>query len=172
MNYQYEHSIDESSNRQARQMSDFSLEFPQLSDSLAGPEVHRQERDGGAHVHGHGGGGRSGVRNQRQHQEERGERQAGGTGVAPGGLSNPPTEDGSYNFNFSNDDGTSRQESGAPSSVSGSYSFITPEGQLVEMQYTADELGFHASGSHMPTTPPPPPHVQRLLDHLAKVNGF
>merc|ERR1719153_1936064 len=75
MNYQYEHSIDESSNRQARQMSDFSLEFPQLSDSLAGPEVHRQERDGGAHVHGHGGGGRSGVRNQRQQQEERGEQE-------------------------------------------------------------------------------------------------
>ena len=74
-------------------------------------------------------------------------------------------------FSFSNDDGTSRQESGAPSSVSGSYSFITPEGELVDMQYTADENGFHASGSHMPTTAPPPPHVQRLLDHLAKVNG-
>ena len=40
------------------------------------------------------------------------------------------------------------------------------------MQYTADEFGYHASGSHMPTTPPPPPHVQRLLDHLAKVNGL
>ena len=72
---------------------------------------------------------------------------------------------------FSNDDGTSRQESGAPSSVSGTYSFITPEGELVDMQYTADESGFHASGSHMPTTPPPPPHVQRMLDHLHKVNG-
>ena len=52
--------------------------------------------------------------------------------------------------------------------VTGSYSFLTPEGELVEMQYTADENGYHASGSHMPTTPPPPPHVQRLLDHLAK----
>ena len=74
-------------------------------------------------------------------------------------------------LSFSSDDGTSRQESGAPSSVAGSYSFITPEGEVVDMQYTADENGFHASGSHMPTTPPPPPHVQRLLDHLAKVNG-
>ena len=72
---------------------------------------------------------------------------------------------------FSNDDGTSRQESGAPSSVSGTYSFFTPEGELVDMQYTADEFGFHASGSRMPTTPPPPPHVQRMLNHLAKVNG-
>ena len=74
-------------------------------------------------------------------------------------------------FSFSNDDGTSRQESGEPSSVSGTYSYITPEGELVDMQYTADENGFHASGSHMPTTTPPPPNVQRLLDHLAKVNG-
>ena len=74
-------------------------------------------------------------------------------------------------LSFSNDDGTSRQESGAPSSVSGSYSFFTPEGELVDMQYTADEFGFHTSGSHMPTTPPPPPHVQRMLDHLHKVNG-
>ena len=65
---------------------------------------------------------------------------------------------------FANDDGSSRQEVGNPASdamlVSGSYSFITPEGELVEMQYTADEFGYHASGSHMPTTPPPPPHVR------------
>ena len=27
--------------------------------------------------------------------------------------------------------------------VSGSYSFFTPEGELVEMQYTADENGFN-----------------------------
>ena len=55
--------------------------------------------------------------------------------------------------------------------VSGSYSYYTPEGELVEMQYTADENGYHASGSHMPTTPRPSRAIQRLLDHLAKVNG-
>jgi len=175
--------------RQARHSSDLSLEFPQLDESFSGPDVLRTERDGGSHgsAHGRRGGRRNNrlqqqqQQNQRQNnqqsfreedlQEDRGGRQSGATGPALGVLSNPPTEDGSYNFNFSNDDGTSRQESGAPSSVSGSYSFITPEGELVDMQYTADEFGFHASGSHMPTTPPPPPHVQRLLDHLAKVNG-
>merc|ERR1711874_430239 len=118
-----------------------------------------------------GGRLRQQQRQDRRFQEERGGRQTGGTGLALGVVNNTPTQDGSYNFNFSNDDGTSRQESGAPSSVSGTYSFFTPEGELVDMQYTADEFGFHASGSHMPTTPPPPPHVQRLLDHLAKVNG-
>ena len=48
-------------------------------------------------------------------------------------------------FSFANDDGSSRQEVGNPASsamtVSGSYSFFTPEGELVEMQYTADENG-------------------------------
>ena len=93
----------------------------------------------------------------------------------PSRVSNIPTEINSIIFSFANDDGSSRQESGSPASeamaVVGSYSFFTPEGELVEMQYTADESGFHATGSHMPTTPPPPPHVQRLLAHLAKVNG-
>jgi loricrin len=48
--------------------------------------------------------------------------------------------------------------------LQGSYSFITPEGEQISVSYTADETGFHPSG-----LPPMPPHVQRLLDHLAKV---
>ena len=75
-------------------------------------------------------------------------------------------------FSFSNDDGSSRQEIGNPGSesmlVSGSYSYITPEGELVEMQYTADENGYHASGSHMPTMSR---QLRIMLEHLAKVNG-
>ena len=50
-------------------------------------------------------------------------------------------------FSFANDDGSSRQEVGNPASsamlVSVSYSFFTPEGELVEMQYTADENGIN-----------------------------
>jgi len=59
-------------------------------------------------------------------QEQRGGRQTGGTGVALGVLSNPPSSDGNYNFNFSNDDGSSRQEVGAPDAIRGSYSFVSP----------------------------------------------
>merc|ERR1711881_81030 len=105
-------------------------------------------------------------------QEQRRGRQSGATGVALGVLSNPPSSDGNYNFNFSNDDGSSRQEVGAPDAIRGSYSFVTPEGEEVSVQYHADETGFHATGSHVPQAPPMPPHVQRLLDHLAKVNGL
>ena len=46
------------------------------------------------------------------------------------------------------------------------------EGEQVSVQYHADETGFHATGSHVPQAPPMPAHVQRLLDHLAKVNGL
>merc|ERR1711872_21093 len=64
-----------------------------------------------------------------------------------------------------------QQPQQAPDEIRGSYSFITPEGEQVNVQYVADETGFHATGSHVPQAPPMPPHVQRLLDHLAKVNG-
>merc|ERR1712032_197687 len=157
-----------SGDRQARELGP---NFPQLDESFESPAHTRRERDGGFH----GGNHRGGRGGFGQHEPERQGRQSGDIGVALGVLNNPPREDGAYNFNFANDDGSSRQEVGNPASsamtVSGSYSFFTPEGELVEMQYTADENGYHASGSHMPTTPPPPPHVQRLLDHLAKVNG-
>jgi len=105
---------------------------------------------------------------QPQPQEQRGGRQTGQIGAALGVLSNPPSAKGDYNFNFSNDDGSSRQESGAPDGIRGSYSFITPEGENVNVSYVADETGFHATGSHIVM----PPHVQRMLDHLAKVNGL
>ena len=75
-------------------------------------------------------------------------------------------------YSFANDDGSSRQEVGAPDAIRGSYSFVTPEGEEVSVQYHADETGFHATGSHVPQAPPMPAHVQRLLDHLAKVNGL
>ena len=102
--------------RQARHSSDLSLEFPQRDESFAGPEVQRAERDGGSHgsAHGRRGGRRNNrlqqqqQQNQKQNnqqnfreedfQEERGGRQSGATGPALGVLSNPPTEDGSYNF--------------------------------------------------------------------------
>ena len=71
-------------------------------------------------------------------------------------------------FSFSNNDGSTRQESGALNEISGSYSFITQEGENVNVSYVADETGFHATGSHIVM----PPHVQRMLDHLAKVNGL
>ena len=92
--------------------ADLSLQFPQLGDSFAGPEVQRTERDGGSHgqAHGQSHGRRSGRRNgqlrqqpqqntrEEEFQESRGGRQSGATGPALGVLNSPPSEDGSYNF--------------------------------------------------------------------------
>ncbi|XP_017785766.1 PREDICTED: endocuticle structural glycoprotein SgAbd-8-like [Nicrophorus vespilloides] len=46
----------------------------------------------------------------------------------------------------------------------GSYSYTSPEGQLITVTYTADEKGFHATGDHLPTPPPVSPEVQKGLD--------
>jgi len=177
--------------RDARQVG---LVLPQLDDydetdaifdEEADYEVVRAERDGGAHGgHSAGGhrqgrrGGRAGgARRNRPQQvvnddfeavfdEPRSGRQTGAIAPALGVLNNPPSEDGSYNFNFTDDDGSTREETSRDGFVSGSYSYITPEGEQIQVSYTADETGYHPSG-----LPPMPAHVQRMLDHLAKVNG-
>merc|ERR1711872_680767 len=157
--------------------------FDFADESLVDDEIDRPERDGAHGSHGSHGPRRHSARNSRrfqqpqqapveqefrQPQEQRGGRQTGQIGAATGVLSNPPSAKGDYNFNFSNNDGSSRQESGALNEISGSYSFITPEGENVNVSYVADETGFHATGSHIHM----PAHVQRMLDHLAKVNGL
>jgi Insect cuticle protein len=47
--------------------------------------------------------------------------------------------------------------------VTGSYSFTTPEGQFIELKYTADENGFQAFGDHLPTPPPVPEAIANAL---------
>merc|ERR1712032_1318483 len=135
-----------SGDRQARELG---LNFPQLDESFESPAHTRRERDGGFHGGNHRGGrggfgqheperqGRQGGNRRRggrrQNFEEpdfvdeyRQGRQSGDIGVALGVLNNPPREDGAYNFNFANDDSSSRQEVGNPASsamtVSGSSS--------------------------------------------------
>merc|ERR1719495_706591 len=66
-----------------------------------------------------------------QQTEQRGGRQTGDIGPALGVLNNTPNTDGGYNFNFANDDGSSRQERAGPGGVEGSYSYVSPEGRLV-----------------------------------------
>ncbi|XP_022901106.1 endocuticle structural glycoprotein SgAbd-8 [Onthophagus taurus] len=46
----------------------------------------------------------------------------------------------------------------------GSYTYTSPEGQVITVTYTADEKGFHAVGDHLPTPPPVSPEVQKGLD--------
>lgn len=46
----------------------------------------------------------------------------------------------------------------------GSYSYTSPEGELIEITYIADDVrGFVAQGSHIPTPPPVPYEIQEAL---------
>ncbi|TKX27780.1 cuticular protein RR-1 [Spodoptera litura] len=46
----------------------------------------------------------------------------------------------------------------------GSYSYTAPDGQIITVDYTADENGFRVSGDHIPTPPPVSPEIQKGLD--------
>lgn len=47
---------------------------------------------------------------------------------------------------------------------SGSYSYTAPDGQVITVEYTADEFGFRVKGDHIPTPPPVSPEIQKGLD--------
>ena len=46
----------------------------------------------------------------------------------------------------------------------GSYTYTAPDGQIITVEYTADELGFRVKGDHIPTPPPVSPEIQKGLD--------
>ncbi|XP_046463090.1 endocuticle structural glycoprotein SgAbd-3-like [Daphnia pulex] len=85
--------------------------------------------------------------------------------------------DGSYSFDFESADGTKVSESGSQKQVGpkpedigtvskGSYSFTTPDGVVLTVNWVADENGFQATGDHLPTPPPMPEHVVKMLADL------
>lgn len=49
----------------------------------------------------------------------------------------------------------------------GSYSYTSPEGKQIAVNYIADENGFRASGDHLPTPPPIPDAILRSLQYNA-----
>lgn len=48
----------------------------------------------------------------------------------------------------------------------GRYSYTAPDGRLITVNWLADENGFQAVGNHLPTPPPMPPHVVKMLADL------
>jgi len=76
------------------------------------------------------------------------------TGAASGSI---PDEEGNYNFEFTDDDGSVRRENGiSGGSKDGEVQWTSPEGDLVTFSYVADENGYQASGSHDPVPVPLP----------------
>ncbi|XP_042229233.1 cuticle protein AM1159-like [Homarus americanus] len=73
-----------------------------------------------------------------------------------------------YNTDVETENGIIFSENGhegslGQSNAEGSVSYTSPEGDLIEVTYVADELGFRAVGAHIPTPPPLPAHVYELL---------
>lgn len=80
--------------------------------------------------------------------------------------------DGNYRFSYETGNGIKAQEEGTVKnkgsaneipSVMGSYTYTNPEGELVEISYTADENGFVPSGAALPTPPPIPDAIAKSL---------
>lgn len=46
--------------------------------------------------------------------------------------------------------------------VAGSYSYKTPDGEILTMTYTADENGFHPQGTHLPVALPIPDEILKV----------
>ncbi|CAH2980178.1 unnamed protein product [Chilo suppressalis] len=92
--------------------------------------------------------------------------------------------DGNYRYSYETGNGISAHESGSPRApgpegpavtAEGGYSYRAPDGQQISLSYTADENGFHPTGSHIPTPPPIPEAILRSLEfnrqHPSSDNG-
>lgn len=81
---------------------------------------------------------------------------------------NPNAGDGSYSYAYETADGIAAQEEGSlrgkAQLAHGSYSYTSPEGEQISIQYTADENGFQPQGSHLPTPPPIPEAILKSIE--------
>ncbi|KAL1455376.1 hypothetical protein WDU94_009475 [Cyamophila willieti] len=90
---------------------------------------------------------------------------------------NPPVN-GAYSFNFETGNGIQVQEQGQlknaggpePAVASqGASAYTSPEGLPIQLQWYADETGYHPSGAHLPTPPPIPEEIARAIATLPKL---
>merc|ERR1712071_563873 len=89
---------------------------------------------------------------------------------------NHDTEKQVYSFSYETENGISVSESGVHKQIGakadeagtvsqGKYSY-PEEGKTYTVTWVADENGFQATGDHLPTPPPLPEHVVKLLQDL------
>ncbi|XP_055909553.1 pupal cuticle protein Edg-78E-like [Eupeodes corollae] len=82
-------------------------------------------------------------------------------------LDNTPADaEGNFKYGYEASNGISVQETGNAAGVSGAAQWISQEGIPIQLQYTADENGFHPSGAHLPTPPPIPAQILRALEYI------
>lgn len=52
-------------------------------------------------------------------------------------------------------------------SAQGSYSYTSPEGVQIQVNYVADENGYQPDSAALPTPPPVPAAIARALEYIA-----
>ncbi|XP_046447551.1 endocuticle structural glycoprotein SgAbd-4-like [Daphnia pulex] len=91
--------------------------------------------------------------------------------------------DGSSQWSFAGSDGTTREESQIQKQLTSGYDketasgntnkgstyYISPEGQKITLTWISDENGFQPKGDHLPTPPPVPEEIARMLSTLPKL---
>lgn len=84
--------------------------------------------------------------------------------------------DGSYVSSYETGNGISADEQGSlknagtdaeAEQVNGQYQYTAPDGQVIQLSYSADENGFQPQGAHLPVPPPIPEAIQRALEWIA-----
>ncbi|KAF5293167.1 hypothetical protein FQR65_LT11012 [Abscondita terminalis] len=83
--------------------------------------------------------------------------------------------DGTYDWSYETENGISASEQGAPkkigneigNSVRGSYSYPSPNGEVVKIDYISDENGFQPQGNVLPTPHPIPDYILRSIAYNA-----
>ncbi|XP_055629059.1 pupal cuticle protein Edg-78E-like [Toxorhynchites rutilus septentrionalis] len=75
--------------------------------------------------------------------------------------------DGTYSYQYRLSDGTEAQEQGRGGQfVTGGYRYTSPEGELIQITYTADENGYNPQGDAIPQPPPIPEAILRALEYI------
>ncbi|XP_055320734.1 cuticle protein CP14.6-like [Sitodiplosis mosellana] len=80
----------------------------------------------------------------------------------------------SYNYAYETSNGIAAKEQGQLKQIGsesgiaaqGDYSYTSPEGEKIQLQYVADENGFQPQGSHLPVAPAIPDHITRALEYI------
>lgn len=82
-------------------------------------------------------------------------------------------------FSYETGNGIAVQEQGAlknpgqkdleAQTAQGQSSYTAPDGTPIQIQWYADETGFHPSGAHLPTPPPIPEEIARAIATLPKL---
>lgn len=81
-------------------------------------------------------------------------------------LNEAADPEGNYHYAYETSNGIQAQAAGNPHGATGSYNYISPEGEHIALTYTADEEGYHPVGDHLPTAPPIPAEILRSLEYI------